>query len=91
MKVVEGESVESLSHAIEYLVGIAVWQQGSSGVLDVIPLAIAVFSTATLVLVEWLNREREHGLDIRHLSLRARWAAKRSLTGISNRPSGLAL
>lgn len=66
---------ESLSHAVQYLGGIAIWQTGRGGVLDVIPLAIAIFSTATLVLVEWLQRDREHGLDIRHLSPRVRWAA----------------
>ncbi len=65
---------ESLSHAFQYLGGIAIWQTGTGGVLDVIPLAIAIFSTATLVLVEWLHRDREHGLDIRHLSPRVRWA-----------------
>ena len=66
---------ESLSHAVQYLGGIAIWQTGRGGVLDVIPLAIAIFSTATLVLVEWLQRDREHGLDIRHLPPRVRWAA----------------
>ncbi len=66
---------ESLSHAVQYLGGIATWQTGTGRVLDVIPLAIAILSTATLVLVEWLHRDREHGLDIRHLSQRVRWAA----------------
>ena len=61
---------ESLGHAIEYI----------SGILSMSLLTIPTVSSKSLIpligillSVEWLQRERNHGLEIAHLNTATRW------------------
>ena len=66
----------SLTEAIQYLVGMFSLNRGGDFAVNPVDYSYLIFAVAGslfMLMVEWVQRDREHGLDIGRLPISARW------------------